>query len=131
MRQEDVMSIKHRRAELTRTNSIGSLGRTVQFTLASLVLVGGISAGSAIARTIVVEVAPPPVRYEVVPAQRHGYAWAPGYWAWQRNQYVWVNGHSMRGRSGYRWMPDHWNQVGNHHQFQAGHWTRGADQHGQ
>jgi WXXGXW repeat (2 copies) len=97
---------------------------TARSMLLALVLVGGISSGSALARTVIVEIGPPPSRVEVIPAERHGYAWAPGYWGWQRNQYVWVKGHAMRARSGYTWAPDRWNQVDNRHQFQPGRWTR-------
>src|SRR6185437_8644562 len=43
-----------------------------------------------------VDVAPPAPRYEVVPAPRHGYVWAPGYWDWRRGHYVWVRGHWER-----------------------------------
>jgi hypothetical protein len=103
---------------------------TARSMLLALVLVGGISSGSALARTVIVEIAPPPARVEVVPVQRHGYTWAPGYWGWQRNKHVWVNGHTMRARSGYTWAPSRWNEVDNRHQFQAGRWTR-SELHGQ
>jgi hypothetical protein len=108
-----------------------ALNGTARSMLLPLILVGGISSGSALARSVVViEVAPPPARVEVVPVQRHGYTWAPGYWGWQRNQHVWVKGHSMRTRSGYTWAPDRWNQIDNRHEYQAGHWTR-SELHGQ
>jgi hypothetical protein len=95
--------------------------------LLSLVIAGGISSGSALARTVIIEIAPPPARVEVVPMQRHGYTWAPGYWGWQRNQHVWVKGHTIRTRSGYAWTPE----VDGRHQFQRGSWTRGSERHGQ
>jgi hypothetical protein len=107
------------------------LNGTVRSMLLALVIAGGISSGSALARTIIVEVAPPPARVEVVPVQRHGYTWAPGYWSWQRNQHVWVRGHPMRARSGYAWAPDRWTEVNGRHQFQRGSWTRGSERHGQ
>jgi len=109
----------------------GTLKRTARGILLSLVLAGGVASGSALARTIIVEVAPPPAQVEVIPVQRHGYTWAPGYWSHPRNQYVWVNGHSMRTRTGYEWTPDRWNQVNGRHEYQAGRWTRGNDVHGQ
>jgi hypothetical protein len=99
--------------------------------LLSLVLAGGISSGPALARSIVIEIAPPPAQVEVVPEMRHGYTWAPGYWAWQRDQHVWVKGHTMRERNGYQWSPDRWNQVDGRHEFQAGRWTRDSERHGQ
>ena len=103
---------------------------TVKSMLVSLALAGGISSGSALARDVFVEIAPPAERFEVVPAQRHGYAWAPGYWGWQHNKHVWVNGHTMRARNGYAWTSDRWNQVDNRYQFQPGRWTR-SESHGQ
>jgi hypothetical protein len=114
-----------------RTSSNRALNGTVRSVLLSLVLAGGIASGSALARTVIVEVAPPPMQVEVVPVQRHGYTWAPGYWGWQHSQYVWVKGRSMQTRAGYQWAPDRWNQVDGRHQYEAGHWTRGNDLHGQ
>jgi hypothetical protein len=98
--------------------------------LLSLVLVAGISSGSALANTVIISVAPPPARVEVVPVLHQGYVWAPGYWGWQHDKHVWVNGHTMRARRGYEWAPDHWTQVDNRHEFQPGRWTR-AELHGQ
>jgi len=109
----------------------GTWTKATRSLLLSLILIGGVSSGSALARSIIVEIAPPPARIEVVPVQRHGYTWAPGYWRWQRGQHVWVSGHTMRMRTGYAWTPDRWNDVGNRHEFKAGHWTRGSEGHGQ
>jgi hypothetical protein len=117
------------RAQSARKHANGALSHAMRGMLLSLVLAGGISSGSALARNIVIEVAPPAARVEVIPVQRRGYTWAPGYWSWQRNQHVWVGGHSMRARNGYDWAPDRWNQVNNRHQFEAGHWAR--REHGQ
>ena len=109
----------------------GALNGTVRSMLLSLFLVGGISSGSALARTVVVEIGPPPAQVEVVPVQRRGYTWAPGYWAWQRDRHVWVRGHTMRARSGYEWTPHRWNQVDGRHEFQPGRWARGSELKGQ
>ena len=113
----------------TKDSSKGTLNRAAHGLLLSLILVGGISAGSAVAR-VVIEIAPPAPRVEVIPVMHAGYTWAPGYWNWQHNQHVWVNGHSMRERKGYDWAPDRWNQVSNGHEFERGHWTRHTE-HGQ
>ncbi len=37
-----------------------------------------------------IDVAPPPVRVEVVPPPRVGFVWAPGYWEWREHAHVWV-----------------------------------------
>ena len=120
-----------RPAVSVRTHSTGAWNGTVRSMLLSLVLAGGISSGSALARTVIIEIAPPPARVEVVPVLRQGQTWAPGYWGWQRNRHVWVRGHTIRARSGYAWTPDRWNQVDGRHEFQRGRWTRGYERHGQ
>src|ERR1700694_4761233 len=38
---------------------------------------------------IYLNVAPPPVRYEAVPAPRRGYLWSPGYWNASHDHHVW------------------------------------------
>ena len=48
--------------------------------------------GIAADRVVYVQVAPPVIRQEVVPAPRRGYAWAPGYWGWRHSKHVWVRG---------------------------------------
>ena len=57
---------------------------------------------------IIVNVAPPPVRYEVVPAPRVGYVWIPGVWEWRGRRHVWVGGHWVRHRAGYVYAPARW-----------------------
>jgi hypothetical protein len=109
----------------------GTLNRTLRRMLLSLVIVGGISSGSTLARTIYVEIAPPPARVEVVPEMRRGYTWAPGYWSWNRDRHVWVNGRTMRTRTGYAWAPDRWEEAGGRHEFRPGRWTRDSERHGQ
>ncbi|MBP0598937.1 YXWGXW repeat-containing protein [Herbaspirillum sp. LeCh32-8] len=69
---------------------------------------------------------PPAPRYEAAPPPRRGYAWAPGYWAWDGHRHVWVGGHWEQVRRGYaRYEPAHWQQGprGGWH-FVPGHWMR-------
>lgn len=61
----------------------------------------------------VVTVAPPAPRYEVVPAPRAGWVWAPGHWEWQGNRHVWMQGTWLRERSGYEYRAPRWVQRGN------------------
>ena len=49
-------------------------------------------------------------RYEVVPAPRVGYVWAPGFWDWRHGRHIWVKGHYERERRGYHWNPTRWEQ---------------------
>src|SRR6185437_10788137 len=75
------------------------LGTIIVSTLGAMPL----AAGAAV--DFRVDVAPPAPRYEAVPAARHGYVWAPGYWNWRHGHYVWVRGHweaSIAGCTGIR-----------------------------
>lgn len=72
---------------------------------------------------IVIRVAPPAPRAEVVPAARAGYVWAPGHWEWRNNnRHVWVNGHWIRERRGMYWQPDRWSQRDGRYYFVPGSW---------
>ena len=69
---------------------------------------------------------PPAPLYEVVPAHRAGYVWAPGYWNWSGNRHVWAPGRYVAERPGYRYVPDRWDSYrdGDRDRWQhhAGHW---------
>jgi hypothetical protein len=71
-------------------------------------------------------VPPPAPVYEVVPAPRVGYVWAPGYWNWEHERHVWMPGHWMPERHGHHWVADHWVEGphGGWH-MEHGHWDRG------
>jgi len=71
-----------------------------------------------------IDVAPPPIRVETIPAPRVGYVWAPGFWEWRDRAHVWVPGHYIREHRGYHWVGDHWVQRGPHWHHEAGHWER-------
>lgn len=66
----------------------------------------------------------PPPRYEVVPAPRAGYVWAPGYWCWENQRHVWAPGHWMAERRGYHWVPDRWAQTDRGWRHTPGYWDR-------
>jgi len=76
-------------------------------------------------------VPPPPPRYEVVPAPRAGYIWAPGHWRWDGHQHVWNGGVWVPQRAGYRYVPDRWERyVENGHErwrHHASGWDRDGD----
>ena len=59
---------------------------------------------------VFVNVPPPAARYEVVPAPRAGYIWAPGYWSWTNNRHVWAKGRWERERAGYFYHPHTWTE---------------------
>ena len=72
--------------------------------------------------------APPAPVYEVMPAPQRGHVWAPGYWAWNHDRYVWVRGRHIAQRPGYAWAPEHWEHRGDQYHFVSGDWRR--DEHG-
>ena len=78
-------------------------------TLAAAIIAG--ASLPSMARTNVdfyVSVAPPPPRYEIVPAPRVGWVWVPGFWDWRHGRYHWVRGHYVRHRPGYHYAPARW-----------------------
>lgn len=74
---------------------------------------------------IIIGNAPPPVRYEVVPAPRRGYEWAPGYWNWDGGRHQWARGHWERARSGQYYQRPEWQQNNDGWRLNRGGWQRG------
>jgi WXXGXW repeat (2 copies) len=71
-------------------------------------------------------VAPPAPRYEVVPAPRSGYVWAPGYWRWEDQRHVWDQGRWIAARPGSSWVADRWQPRDGRHYYEPGHWKQKA-----
>lgn len=74
--------------------------------------------------TVWLETAPPPPRYEVIPAPRAGYVWQPGYWDWRGRRHVWVGGHWVRERPGMYWHPNRWEHRNGRWYLERGRWDR-------
>jgi len=75
---------------------------------------------------VYINVPPPALRYEVVPAPRAGYVWAPGYWNWHNNRHVWAKGHWEKQRSGYYYHPTHWTEHEGKWVNERSRWDRNA-----
>ena len=112
-------------------SSLASIGRALLFRLglpaagAGAVLVG--VAGQAAAQEhVVVRVAPPAPRLEIVPrAPSAHHFWVHGYWAYHpQHGYVWYGGHYEYEHPGYAWEPAHWSERGGYWHFVGGHWRR-------
>ena len=104
---------------------------TVRVLLASVLLVASAAAVPAFAQVrLNLRVAPPPEQVEVVPPLPPGYAWAPGYWGWHGDRYIWVHGRSIYQRQGYRWAPDRWEQRNNMYYRHHGAWERDRNHDG-
>ena len=73
-----------------------------------------------------ITIAPPPPRYEVVPAPRRGWVWIPGYWRWEPywHRHVWVPGTWVAARPGFRWYPGVWIRHGPNWYWRDGYWGR-------
>src|SRR5580765_2778377 len=67
---------------------------------------------------------PPPVRAEAVLASPGpGYVWIPGFYRYERDNYVWIGGHYERApRSRARWVPGHWENGRRGWYYVDGHW---------
>lgn len=71
-----------------------------------------------------VNVAPPAPRHEVIPHERHGYVWAPGYWDRRGHEWVWVRGHWVKERRGMYWHPQRWVERDGRWVREGGRWDR-------
>jgi hypothetical protein len=71
-----------------------------------------------------INVAPPAPRYEVVPAPRVGFVWAPGYWAWDsgHHHHVWHGGRYIHERHGQHWVADRWTERDGRYRYEPGRW---------
>ncbi len=77
--------------------------------------------------SVVIGNAPPPPRFESLPAARHGYEWAPGYWNWDGQRHVWMAGHWENARDGYRLQRSEWVRDPNGYRLEQGGWQRVSD----
>lgn len=86
------------------------------------------SAGAMAQSYTIVRVAPPAPIVETVPAPRHGYVWAPGYYDYRGGNYTWIQGHWERARPGYEWREARWVETGNGQWRRVGgNWERGPN----
>ena len=89
---------------------------------AAVVLVPGLAQVS-----IELNFGPPPPRYEVVPAPRPGFVWAPGYWDRDGHRHAWRDGHWERARPGYVYHSPRWVEHDGRWQHQTSRWDRDGD----
>ncbi|MCE4056402.1 YXWGXW repeat-containing protein [Pseudomonas sp. Au-Pse12] len=96
--------------------------------LRSLLLIplalGALASTPADAQPLIIQQAPPAMRYEPMPGARPGYAWDRGNWRWRGNGYVWVPGHWQPVMHRGHWMPGHWQAHGPHWYWVEGRWVR-------
>jgi len=107
------------------------LNRRALFAGASLLAAG--LTGPALAQSqasieLVVPVAPPAPRVEVIPEipsdRRDVEYWQPGYWRWNGTAHEWHEGRYVtRPRAGAVWIPGHWDRKGQGWIYVEGHWS--------
>jgi hypothetical protein len=79
--------------------------------------------------SVVINTAPPAPVYEVIPAPRRGYVWAPGFWEWRKHRHHWVPGHYVTARPGYVYAPPSWHHRGDRWVMEPSRWNRGPAHH--
>jgi hypothetical protein len=78
----------------------------------------------AFAADIISDVAPPPLRMEIIGKPRDGYVWAPGHWEWNGKTYRWAPGLWIVEHGKARWVADQWEPMGTQWRYIPGHWAR-------
>ncbi len=76
---------------------------------------------------VYLNVPPPAVRYEAVPAPRSGYVWSNGYWQYDGSQHVWAEGNWQPARPGYTYSQPRWVENNGRWGYQASRWDRDGD----
>jgi hypothetical protein len=78
----------------------------------------------------VVQLAPPPPRYEVIPGPRPDQIWVPGRWHWTGREYAWRAGFWQGARPDYAYLPGEWVRVDGGWRWREGGWRPGPVGHG-
>ena len=76
---------------------------------------------------VYLQIGPPAVRYEQVPAPREGYVWSNGNWQYDGRQHVWAPGAWEANRPGYRYVQPAWVENNGRWNYQASRWDRDGD----
>lgn len=98
----------------------------IRKTILAVMLAASIGAvASSASAEIIVRVAPPPPRTEVIPPARHGRVWVAGHWGWQNGHHHWVPGTWIRERPGYHYSQPNWVERDGRWHMQSGNWRRG------
>jgi hypothetical protein len=75
---------------------------------------------------VVVDSAPPPIQYEVIPVIPFpGALWIAGHWGWFGGRHAWIGGHYSRPVHGHRYVPRRWEHRGHGRwALRGGFWVR-------
>lgn len=83
-----------------------------------------LQASAGVNVNIVVPIAPPAVIVEAAPPPRVGFIWAPGYWNWNGNAHIWIEGRWEQAREGHRYERAQWHRDGDQWRFHEGGWKQ-------
>ena len=78
----------------------------------------------------IVQMAPPPPRYEMVPGTRPGQVWVQGRWVWNERDYVWQGGRWQQDRPDYVYAPGRWVQASGGWRWVDDQWKPGKQKNG-
>lgn len=92
--------------------------------LAALLVVAAATTPAHAQVNVNITFGPPAAQEEPIPVLVPGHVWAPGYWAWQNDHYIWLRGRTIVQRPGYRWEPDRWIHGPGGYVRQGGRWER-------
>jgi hypothetical protein len=88
-------------------------------------LFSGVALSERPAAAQVVEIAPPAVRVEAIPAPpAPRYFWVGGYWGWRDGRHCWIDGRWERERPGWAYARPYWARERHNWRFAPGHWHR-------
>jgi hypothetical protein len=104
-----------------------TISRPIQKILLAALLAGAAATPALAQISVQIGIAPPQPQYEAVPVLPPDRVWAPGYWAWNGDRYIWVRGHAILQRPGYRWAPDEWERRDDGYNRRPGYWVRDAN----
>ncbi len=81
-------------------------------------------APAPVAGDVVVQQAPPAAQVEVIPVSPGpAYVWAPGYWYWGGNRWLWYRGaYVIRPRAHAVWVSPHYVRRGGGYVWVGGYW---------
>lgn len=80
----------------------------VGFIVSAWIMMQATLAQAEVIVNVVVDVAPPALPYEEVPAPRYGYLWVSGYWDWSGSEYSWREGYWLAERIGFVYQTPYW-----------------------
>lgn len=90
-------------------------------------VIGAVATPLPSSAQVYLQIGPPAVRYEAVPAPRDGYVWSNGVWQYNGSTHVWAPGEWQAARPGYTYSQPRWVENNGRWGYQASRWDRDGD----